>query len=86
MLFATQHWQKQAIISRNKTILMNFSPFMAIMGNIYQIHESSAGDPVHITGKKKREQKVRKFSKTSQASQKALTWAQDYPTYSGVVL
>lgn len=54
MLFAMQHWQKQAIISRNNTVLMNFSPFMAIMRNTYQIHDSSAGDLVHIIGKKKR--------------------------------
>lgn len=57
MLFATQHWQKHAIISRNNTILMNFSPFMAIMRNIYHIYESSAGEPVHIIEKKKKESK-----------------------------
>lgn len=36
---------------------MNFSPFMAIMGNMYHIHESSAGDPVHIIEKKNESKK-----------------------------
>lgn len=40
MLFATRQWQKLAIISRNSTILMNFNPFMAIMRNIYHIHDT----------------------------------------------
>lgn len=44
MLFAMQHWQKQAIMSRNNTILMNFSPFTAIMRNIYHTHPSLAGE------------------------------------------
>lgn len=52
MLFAMQHWQKPDIISRNSTILINFNPFMAIMRNIYHIHESSAGDLVHIIEEK----------------------------------
>lgn len=51
MLFAMQHWQKQVIISRNNTIFMNFSPFIAIMRNLYHIHASSAGDLVHIIEK-----------------------------------
>lgn len=53
MLFAMQHWQKLAIISRNSSILMHFNPSMTIMRNIYHIHECSAGDFVCIIGQKK---------------------------------
>lgn len=57
MLFATQQWQTQAIISRSNTILMNFNPFMAIMRNVYHIRdESSAGDLDHITEEKKKKE------------------------------